>query len=264
MWHCVCWCDTVHDDVTLCMMMWHCVCWCDTVYDDVTLCVLMWHCACGQAGGDANAAHPSVFKWTAMHLAAINDQACVCDDVTLCMMMWHCVWWCDTTWLPSVIRHVFMHVYDDVTCVWWCDTVWWCGTVYDDVTLCMMMWHCVWSGMCLCLLAHVFVPHLLFLWHCVWWCDTVCDDVTLWMMWHCVWWCDTVYDNVTLCMMMWHCVWWCDIVWWCDTVHDDVTQPDDRRRRWSCCTSMEANLIAVMLPDANTLKRQRPSIFTIW
>jgi hypothetical protein len=65
----------------------------------------------------------------------------------------------------------------------------WCDAVYDDVTLCMMMWHCVW------------------------WCDTVYDDVTLrMMMWHYVWWCDTTYDDVTLCMMMWHCVWWCDTV----------------------------------------------------
>ncbi len=32
MWHRVWWCDTVYDDVTLCMMMWHCVWWCDTVY----------------------------------------------------------------------------------------------------------------------------------------------------------------------------------------------------------------------------------------
>jgi hypothetical protein len=42
MWHCVWWCDTVYDDVTLCMMMWHCVWWCDTVYDDVTLCMMTW------------------------------------------------------------------------------------------------------------------------------------------------------------------------------------------------------------------------------
>jgi hypothetical protein len=59
MWHCekgvfiviylqvVWWCDTVYDDVTLCMMMWHCVWWCDTVYDDVTLCMMMWHCEKG-------------------------------------------------------------------------------------------------------------------------------------------------------------------------------------------------------------------------
>ena len=61
--------------------------------------------------------------------------------------------------------------------------------LYDDVTLCMMMWHCVW------------------------WCDTVYDDVALcMMMWHCVCWCDTMYDDVTLCMMMWHCEWWCDTV----------------------------------------------------
>jgi hypothetical protein len=54
-------------------------------------------------------------------------------------------------------------------------------TMYDDVTLCMMMWHYVW------------------------WCDTMYDNVTLcMMMWHCVWWCDTVDDDVTLCMMMSH------------------------------------------------------------
>ena len=33
--------------------------------------------------------------------------------------------------------------------------VWWRDTVYDDVTLCMMTWHCVW------------------------WCDTMYDDMTL-------------------------------------------------------------------------------------
>ena len=63
------------------------------------------------------------------------------------VMMWHYVWW-DTG-------------YD---CVWWCDTK------YDDVTLCMMMWHYVW------------------------WCDTMYDGVTLCMMRHWVW----------LCMMMRH------------------------------------------------------------
>jgi len=43
-----------------------------------------------------------------------------------------------------------------------------CDTIYDDVTLRMMMWHYVW------------------------WCDTKYDDVTLcMMMWHYVWWCDT-------------------------------------------------------------------------
>jgi len=76
------------------------------------------------------------------------------------------------------------------------------STVYDDVTLCMMMWHSAW------------------------WCDTVYDDVTL-CVWWCdtVCWCDTVYDDVTLCMMMWNCV-QCDMcmvmwrcVWWCDTCH---------------------------------------------
>jgi hypothetical protein len=29
----------MYDDVTLCMMMWHCGWWCDTVDDDVTLCI---------------------------------------------------------------------------------------------------------------------------------------------------------------------------------------------------------------------------------
>jgi len=40
------WCDTMHDDVTLYMMVLHYAWWCDTMYDDVTLC-MMWprpHC----------------------------------------------------------------------------------------------------------------------------------------------------------------------------------------------------------------------------
>jgi len=53
MWHYVWWCDTMYDDVTLCMMT-HTHThtpdqvravprWCDTKYDDVTLCMMMWH-----------------------------------------------------------------------------------------------------------------------------------------------------------------------------------------------------------------------------
>jgi len=95
----------------------------------------------------------------------------------------------------------FSTMYDDVTlCMMMWHYVWWCDTMYDDVTLCMMIWHYVW------------------------WCDTMYDDVTLCLVKTCrhlsehyVWWCDTMYDDVTLCMMMWHCV------WWCDTVYDDVT-----------------------------------------
>jgi hypothetical protein len=51
--------------------------------------------------------------------------------------------------------------------------------MYDDVTLCMMMWHGVW------------------------WCDTMCAGWLVYvcmMMWHYAWWCDTAYDDVTLCM----------------------------------------------------------------
>jgi len=106
MWHCVWWCDTLYDDVTLCVMMWHCIWWCDTLYDDVTLCRMMWHC---------------VWWCDTMY-----------DDVTLCMMMWHCKWCCDT-------------LLDDVTlCMMMWHCVWWCDTMYDDVTLCMMTWHCTW------------------------------------------------------------------------------------------------------------------------
>ena len=79
------------------------------------------------------------------------------------------------------------------TIFWWCDTVYDDMTLYDDVTLCMMMWL---SRMCA-------GYDLLMMWHCVWWCfKDVCmirssDDVILRMM-------------MRHCMMMWHCVWWCD------------------------------------------------------
>jgi hypothetical protein len=44
-WHCVWWCDTVYDDVTLCMIRrWMGLQVLDIVYDDVTLFMMMWHC----------------------------------------------------------------------------------------------------------------------------------------------------------------------------------------------------------------------------
>ena len=84
-------------------------------------------------------------------------------------------------------------MYDDVTlCILMWHCVWWCDTVYDDVTPCVMMWHDA------CVFSNGIIPPLLI--------DARLVSV---MMWHHVWWCDNTYDAVTLCMMMSHCIWWC-------------------------------------------------------
>ena len=107
-------------------------------------------------------------------------------------MMWHYVWWCDACLsLPSGTGRPPIYDY---------------GTMYDDVTLCMMMWR-------------MSVPAIRYRASSyIWWCENMYDDVTLcMMMWQYVWWCDNMYDDVTLCLMMWH------YLWWCDTMYDDVT-----------------------------------------
>jgi len=70
----VCLCDTMYDDVTLCMMAWHYVWWRDTMYDDVTLClcVHVWHtyaCVCMQ--------------YIRMHVCAYA-RMCVCMYAYVC------------------------------------------------------------------------------------------------------------------------------------------------------------------------------------
>jgi hypothetical protein len=56
-----------------------------------------------------------------------------------------CVRQCTWRMWPSKKPAPTMTRYDDVTlCMMMWHYVWWCDTMYDDVTLCMMMWHYVW------------------------------------------------------------------------------------------------------------------------
>jgi len=66
--------------------------------------------------------------------------------------------------------------------------------MYDDVTLCMMMWHYTYIyNQC----------HIRTLAKNWWrWMASVPATGRCVMMWHYVWWCDTMYDDVTLYMWM--------------------------------------------------------------
>jgi len=92
---------------------------------------------------------------------------------------------------------------------------------HDDVTLCMMMWHCVW------------------------WCDSV-------------WWCDTVYDDVTLCMTTWQCMMMWHYVWWCDTVYDDVTLDQGLEAQHTVISvHRETALLAQTRPHTQRLAKEK-------
>ena len=62
--------------------------------------------------------------------------------------------------------------------------------MYDDVTLCMMMWHSVLELTSKLKLRYFY------------------NTINIIQLQHHS--CDTMYDDVTLHMMMWHYAWWCD------------------------------------------------------
>jgi len=75
------------------------------------------------------------------------DDVTLLYDVTTCRMMWHYVGPMVRT---SVVKPFYFSEFclflkircDTPTVRWtWGQCVWWCDTMYDDVTLCMMMWH---------------------------------------------------------------------------------------------------------------------------
>jgi hypothetical protein len=165
----------------------HYVWWCDTMYDDVTLCMMMWHHVCMYAR--LLASWTQFERWLILekriHVCMYSFRAntYVCMDVCVSPGEWDAVW----------------KVYDLGEAAW-----------YDDVTLCMMMWHYV------CMMMWHYVDDVQFE-RC-----TILEKLHDMMMWHYVWWCDTMY------------------VWWCDTMYDDV--------QFERCTILE-KLLAVICWD---------------
>jgi hypothetical protein len=159
MWHIItrrvtssCWCDTMYDDVTLCMMMW--------LYDDVTLCMMMWPYEAIWSTLRPMILHPH------MTCILLSHMTCILL-LSLRLMIQHppscahanLIFW---FWIFFQVTYIFALSAlppDALESTLQCASrllkrVWWCDTMYDDVTLCMMMWHYIW------------------------WSDTVYDDVT--------------------------------------------------------------------------------------
>jgi len=104
------WCDTMYDDVTLCMMMWHYVWWCDTMYDDVTLCMMTWDYVwwCDTTVGSWHGSHYAEHRsrrglWALPHLCHLSaalrpigtpskNWACICRSPTNWLHMYVCMY----------------------------------------------------------------------------------------------------------------------------------------------------------------------------
>jgi hypothetical protein len=138
-WHYVWWCD--------CMMMWHCVWWCDPMKLSGALCarwscILIWHVSSSLiwhvSSSSLCASWSSILPLVRM-LILYSDFEFFFRSRTYLLCL-HC------PQMPlnphSSAPVAFLKGYDDVTlCMMMWHYVWWCDTTYDDLTLCMMMWH---------------------------------------------------------------------------------------------------------------------------